>query len=372
MTAIVILAALLAAIPAVNTLLNLRQLRTPPVPDRRPDVAILIPARDEASNIGPCVNAALASTGAEVEVHVLDDGSSDGTAQIVAAMASRDPRLHLHIAPPLPPGWRGKQHACHILSTLTERAVLLFIDADVRLASEAAARLAPPPGIDLVSGVPRQIVHGLVETAVVPVINSLIYGYLPVGLMRRRTDPSLAAACGQMIAVRADAYRACGGHAGIRTSSHDGLTLPRLFRRAGLRTDLVDGTTLATCRMYESAPALLAGFTKNATEGMARPLALPVWTVLLLGGQVLPFVLVALAAAADRPAALPEAALVVATLALVIARLAQARKVREPLGAVALHVPGLFLTLGIQWYALVRSRLGRPVEWRGRSFAPLR
>ena len=89
---------------------------------------------------------------------MLDDGSTDRTAAIERAFASGDARLRYEAAPPLPSGWNGKQHACHILSTLASRSNLVFIDADVRLEPDGVARLAHALGsVDLVSGVPRQI-----------------------------------------------------------------------------------------------------------------------------------------------------------------------------------------------------------------------
>ncbi len=367
MTALVVLCVALSALPFVMTLINLRLLRTPPLPAAPPSVAILIPARDEEAGIGRCVRAALASTGADIEVVVLDDGSTDRTGAIVAELARHDPRLRLERAPPLPPGWNGKQHACFVLSGLTTRPNLLFIDADVVLQPQAAARLAPPPGVDLVSGVPRQLMPTLPEKLVIPMINTLILGYLPVAMMRRDGRPSLGAGCGQMMMVRAEAYRTAGGHGAIRHSLHDRLKLPRAFRARGLRTDLVDGSALATCRMYGSAPALWNGFLKNATEGMAKPVALPVWTILLLGGHVLPWLL--LAAALLGGTAVPAwPALGFACAMPLAARLMQAAALGEPPGAALLHPAAVLATLTIQWVALVRRVRGRPTLWRGRAY----
>ncbi|HEX5867132.1 MAG TPA: glycosyltransferase, partial [Beijerinckiaceae bacterium] len=95
----------LAAAPAVMAGINLLVLRRPPLPATPPSIAILIPARNEAAAIGACVDAALASAGADIEVIVLDDGSSDGTGAIVEARARGDARLRLASAPPLPAGW---------------------------------------------------------------------------------------------------------------------------------------------------------------------------------------------------------------------------------------------------------------------------
>ncbi len=359
----------LAALPAVMTVANLLVLKRPPLPAAPPSIAILIPARNEAAAIGACIDAALASTGADIEVIVLDDGSSDGTGAIVEARARGDARLRLASAPPLPAGWNGKQHACHILSGLTSRPVLLFIDADVRLTPEGAARLAAGmamDGADLISGVPRQRMESLAERLLIPMINALILGYLPVLMMRHVGKEALGAGCGQLMMVRGEAYRAAGGHAAIRSTLHDGLKLPRLLRRAGFKTDLVDGTDLAECRMYSGVRDLVRGLLKNATEGMAKPVALPVWTVLLFGGHVLPWILLAVALAAGSP---ETVALTVLACALPLAaRCLQALRCKEPLGAVPLHPFGVLALLAIQWTALVRRRLGIQTDWRGRAY----
>jgi Glycosyltransferase like family 2 len=351
------------------TIANLRALKRPPLPAGRPSVAILVPARNEEAAIGPCVEAALASVGADVEVVVLDDGSTDRTAAVVRELAQKDARLRLAAAPPLPAGWNGKQHACHVLAGLTERPILLFLDADVRLAPEGAARLAgalAASGADLVSAVPRQIMGSFAERLLIPMINALILGYLPIARMRRDSREALAAGCGQLMMARRDAYRAAGGHAAIRGSLHDGLKLPRLFRRAGFKTDLVDGTDLARCRMYDGARALVPGLLKNATEGMAKPLALPIWTLLLFGGHVLPWALLIAALLMGNAAPLPWIGL---ACALPLgARLLQAIRCQEPLGAVPLHPLGVLALLGVQWAALVRQGLGIRTEWRGRAY----
>jgi len=354
---------LLALIPATNTLLNLFVLRPPPRAATRPSVAILIPARDEAQRIEACLDAALASEGVDFEVIVLDDHSTDATGEIVRARAAVDPRLRLVAAPPLPPGWGGKPHACLQLSRLTDRPLLLFIDADVRLAPDAALRLAPPPGVAMVSGVPRQIMTGVTQTALVPMINFLIFGYLPGVLMRRfPVWPAAAVACGQLVMVRAQDYARVGGHAAVANAMHDGLKLARHFREEGLATDFVVAADLATCRMYETARETWDGFAKNATEGMATPRALPVWTLLLGGGVLAPLVILVAA---------PTKALALAVLAQWAARALQARVCREPAKAVLLFPLGVLLTLGVQWSALIGRWRGRTVEWRGRIYRPL-
>ncbi len=152
------------------------------------------------------------------------------------------------------------------------------MDADVRLAPDALSRMARFMAVNdvgLASGFPRQITRTWSEILLLPLIHFLLLGYLPIAQMNRSSSPGLGAGCGQLFIARADGYAAAGGHAAIRASLHDGLTLPRAFRRAGQMTGLFDATSFATCRMYTNAAQVWEGLTKNATEGMAKPAALP-------------------------------------------------------------------------------------------------
>ena len=359
-------ALILALLPLAMTLLNLMLYRAPKAA-ATPGIAvsILIPARNEEASIAGAVEAALDNPDIDLEVVVLDDQSTDRTADIVRAIAARDPRVRLETAPPLPPGWSGKQHACHVLAGLARHSVLLFQDADVRLEPGSVARMAAflrGGGAGLVSGFPRQVTGTLGEALVVPMIHVLLLGYLPMLGTRFTAHPGFGAACGQLLLVDRDAYARAGGHAAIRKSLHDGVTLPRAFRRAGIRTDLFDATGLARCRMYRGFAEVWAGFSKNATEGMATPVALPVWTVLLFGGHVLPWLLLALS---------PGWVAGAAAGAGLATRLLLAARFRQSLAGALLHPVGVTVMLAIQWAALVRSARGRPSVWRGRVYPTL-
>jgi hypothetical protein len=332
-----------------------------------PRVSVLIPARNEEGSIGACVEAVLASEGVELEVIVLDDHSGDRTAEVVREMAAKDGRVRVEPAPPLPDGWCGKQHACFALSGLARFPLLTFLDADVRLASDALARMAAfreRTGAGLVSGFPRQETGTWFEKLVIPLINWLLMGYLPMVGVRHTRWPGFGVGCGQWFLTTRTAYDTVGGHSAVKSSLHDGLTLPRAYRRAGFHTDICDATDLAVCRMYRSAAGVWNGLAKNAREGMAATGQIGFWTVVLLLGQVLPVpLLVAAFAAGDADAAAAVGSAVVLSY---LPRLLAARRFRASWLGAALHPVGVLALLTIQWYAVGRAAIGRPVGWKGR------
>ncbi|NJO36332.1 MAG: glycosyltransferase, partial [Rhizobiales bacterium] len=265
-------------------------------------------------------------------------------------------------------GWSGKQHACAQLARAAQHDRLLFMDADVRLAPDALNRMVrrlDRGKAAMISGFPREETGSFVEHLLIPMIHVLLLGFLPIPAMRIWLSPGFGAACGQLIMVRRGAYEDAGGHGAIRASRHDGLTLPRAFRRHRHMTDLFDATDLAACRMYEGQAETVEGFMKNANEGMATPRALPVWTLLLFGGQVMPILLL-IFGAVNGMSLLAWNTAALAVLAGYGMRAALAVQFRQSWLGVLLHPIGVLWVLAIQWRALLRSVSGRTTVWRGR------
>jgi glycosyltransferase involved in cell wall biosynthesis len=369
---------LCALTPAVLFVINLRRYKAPALPiasnseKRLPGVSVLIPARDEAHGIEAAVTSVLTSTGVEFEVVVMDDHSTDGTGKIVAAMAARDARVRLELAPKLPPGWNGKQHACWSLAHVARYDTFCFVDADVRLEPEALVRMVAfmeSTQAPLVSGFPRQETGTFLEWLLLPLIHFVLLGFLPIDRMRRSTDPAFAAGCGQFMMVERGSYFAAGGHAAIKATMHDGLLLPKLFRQHGMKTDLADITAFARCRMYRNAGQVWQGLAKNATEGIAAPVRiLPISLVLVLG-QIVPYLL-AISLLAGH-AVKPEVAvyIAVAVAAAWFPRVLAARAFRQDWRGALLHPFGIAALLAIQWYSLTRKLTGGAVSWKSRAYA---
>jgi hypothetical protein len=333
-----------------------------------PQVSVLIPARNEETSIAAAVQSVLASRSVEIELLVLDDASVDGTAAIVEAIAARDARLALCAAPPLPSGWNGKQHACHILSGHARQEWLCFLDADVRLAPDALARLiasAEAQRVDLLSGFPLEETGTWLEQLLIPLIHFVLLCYLPLpGLRIFRRTRAFAAGCGQVMLVRRSAYQAGGGHAAICTTMHDGILLPRLLRQRGFRTGIADLTDVARCRMYRNAGEVWCGLGKNATEGMAAPTRILPFTIMLLFGQVVPALWLLSALAAHGPLSWPALAVGSGYAIRAVALL----RFRQSIVGALLHPVGVAILLALQWWALGRKLLGRRAVWKERAY----
>ncbi len=256
---------------------NLRALRVPdgdpPVVTER--VSVLVPARDEERRVGACL-ASLADQirVPDLEVLVLDDGSSDGTADTVRDAGARDPRVRLLTGTAPPPGWLGKPHACEQLGRAATGSVLLFLDADVVLAPHAVAatvHLLRSAALDLVSPYPRQLAETWSERLAQPLLQWSWITFLPLPLAERSPRPSLSAANGQLLAVDAAAYRRAGGHGAVRDAVLDDVALVRAIKAAGGHGGMADGTGLATCRMYETWGELRDGYTKSLWSAFRSP-----------------------------------------------------------------------------------------------------
>lgn len=265
----------LALAAATHSVANALLLRRPPaaatVTER---VSVLVPARNEAARIGGCLATLRAQRQlADFEIVVCDDNSTDATARVVREAGGGQVRLIAAGEPP--PGALGKPWACHRLAGAATGSVLVFVDADVTLAPDGVARtvgLLRARGFSFVSPYPRQLADGLLPRLVQPLLCWSLLSFLPLRLAESARAPvSMAVANGQLLAVDAAAYAAAGGHAGVAGEVIEDLALARLLRRAGGAGGVVDGSTIASCRMYRTAAELTAGYTKSGWAAFGSP-----------------------------------------------------------------------------------------------------
>lgn len=379
MIILAIISLCLAVLPAALFVANCKLYRPAPMESevnhqlKGIPVSVLIPARNEEVAISGAIQSVLANDH-PLEVIVLDDHSYDNTVRVVKEIQQHDERVRLELAPPLPQGWCGKQHACAVLAQHAKYDHLLFQDADVRIAPDALPRLLAfqtQSQADLISGFPEQRTYTFFEKLALPLIHFLLLGFLPMKRMRQyATQPAYAAGCGQLFFTTRVAYEQMGGHASIRTSLHDGIKLPRAYRAAGLRTDLVDATDLAQCRMYQNGSEVWNGLAKNATEGLGSLKMILPATFLLIGGQVLPMVLLLIILIFLKVSHYPWSfAIVLAAVVLTyVPRILGVIRFRQPLLSAVMHPLGVAYVMAIQWYALGRKLMGMQANWRGRTY----
>lgn len=339
-------------------------------------VSVLIPARNEESSIGTALDRLIESTHRRFEVLVLDDASEDATAQIVASKSERFQAIALHRSKGLAPGWNGKQNACWQLAQLAQYDRLLFLDADVRLSPEALVRILAEQEYreaPLVSGFPFQETGSFAEKLLIPMMHYILLGFLPIERMRNTTDPGFAAGCGQLFLAKKADYLQAGGHSALAGSRHDGIKLPRAFRQVGLKTDIFDASDIATCRMYHNLQQVHQGLLKNATEGIANPKLIGPFTILLLGGSVLPICLflwqLVRCLEGSLWSGLPLATLIILGLAALVSwlpRLLAQRRFRQSMLGVLMHPWSVLWFVSLQWTALLRQALRLKTAWRGR------
>lgn len=268
----------LALAGTVHAAINGRLLRRPrasaPVAGR---VSVLVPARDEADRLPDCLRSLRSQRGVPgLEILVLDDESVDQTAEIAHRCAGGDPRVRVLTGAPRPDGWLGKPHACWQLAQAADPTsdVLIFVDADVRLEPDAVMStvdMMRSTQLDFVSPYPRLDANTVAERLVQPLLPWSWLTFLPLRLAERSPRPSLTAVGGQFLAITRSAYDRCGGHSAVRAEVLEDLALARAAKRTGAHGGVIDGSTIANCRMYEGWTSLRDGYGKSLWQAFGSP-----------------------------------------------------------------------------------------------------
>lgn len=240
-------------------------------PSDPPLVSVIVPARNEARNIERCVRSILSTSYDAMELIVVDDHSTDRTADIARGAAGDDRRFRLLDNPPLPNGWFGKQWACSTGAALASGGLLLFTDADTAhspdLLTRAVNRLRRESD-DLLSVVGRQEMHSFWERLLQPQVFWILvarYGGTESVSRARRAEDVIAN--GQFLLMQRHAYEAVGGHGSVRDKVAEDLALAQRLFREGFRVRLVRGDDQLATHMYGSLSELIAGWGKNVFAG---------------------------------------------------------------------------------------------------------
>jgi len=239
-------------------------------PEEAPLISVCIPARNEARNIGRCVEALQAQTYPSFEIIVLDDRSTDSTPEILSGISASNSRIKVIDGFELPDGWAGKPHALTQAAAAARGEWLCFVDADTFVTAEALAAVyakAIATKADLFTIMTHQVMLTFWERTVLPLVMlALSIGFSP----RKVNDPQRqdAIANGQFILIKRAVYEAIGGHATIKNSIVEDKDLAVLVKGKGYRLVVADGRQVASTRMYTSLSEMWEGWTKNIYLGL--------------------------------------------------------------------------------------------------------
>ena len=341
-------------------------------PAELPTLSVIVPARNEEEDLRACLDSLerqdYRGRGGGLEVIVVDGGSSDGTATVARThpMGAR-----LLEEPPLPPGWVGKNWACQKGSEVARGSMLLFLDADVRLAPTTlrrAVRRAQKDRSTLLSLAAHIEMGSFWERVVMPLFTQFVLLYF-VAPRVNRPDSSRAMANGQFMLFTRVGYQQLGGHSLVRGYVLEDVQLAREVKRRGLGLTLYWDPEGVSTRMYAHRAEMREGLLKNlhGTEfSAARQLGFLAALALLYFG---PFVTLGLSLAGLLPGvwALLSALLVVLTAGKQCAFQRALEGGKDGLFGL-LYPVGIGYYLGLFASSLRRGLGDGSVDWKGRSY----
>ena len=342
-------------------------------------VSVIIPARNEEANIERAVRSVASQTGVPLEVIVVDDQSGDRTGEILEGLKTEIPSLRVLRTDSLPEGWLGKTHSLAVGAREASGAWLLFTDADTEHLPGSLSELverAEQEHVDLLSLSPGQLTPTWWEKAVIP----LVYVWLAKHYsFDEVNDPGskAAAANGQYILIRREAYDRVGGHQAVRAEILEDVALATRVKRSGGRILFTPGAKWVQTRMYRTFSALWEGWTKNlyllgggssrAILGAVAAIAL-VDLLPVLGLLLIPFV-----PRLGGPAALLTGLYCVALASIFVWRFEIYRRRLRELGFspnLAIYDwPGAALMAALLLNSLRVHRWSGHVEWKGRGYS---
>ena len=260
--------------------------RGAPAPSHGPDVVAIIPARDEAESIGATVASLLAQDYAGAfRIVLVDDESTDGTAEIARAAAGGSERLRIVIGSPTPKGWTGKLWAVwQGVAQAGAPRYLLLTDADIAYAPDALSGLvsrAEAEGLALNSLMARLRCVSGPERFAIPAFVLFFQMLYPFAWVN---DPArgAAAAAGGCMLVRREALEAAGGIAAIRGALIDDCALAALLKtRGAIRLSLAERVT--SLRRYDDFGEIRRMVMRSAYAQLRYSPVLLVFALLMMG-----------------------------------------------------------------------------------------
>jgi glycosyltransferase involved in cell wall biosynthesis len=352
--------------------------RTPLGEDVAFELSVIVPARNEEANLPACLASLLAQDsdlfplGADWELLIIDDASTDRTHTIATEAAAQHAGIRVLAAPPLPShaatqnAFTGKTNACWFGAQHARGRWLLFTDADtIHELNDLRHALheADKHKVQMLSYSPRQIVSGLAQRILMPLVFSelaTVYPPAEVNDPNKRT----AAANGQFLLVARSAYFRVDGHRGVGGSVLEDVDLAWNLKRAKYPIRFRYAPDALSTRMYRSLGDMLEGWTKNLALLFPHALRLAAWRLLDILLLLLPVLLWLL----PYLVLWQRAAIVLLWLRTVLRFYTRVSRSHFGFVNCALSVFGLPLFILLLVRSWMQHRLFHRVAWKGRDY----
>jgi glycosyltransferase involved in cell wall biosynthesis len=352
----------------IQTLHRLPPLQQPPQPP--PKLSILIAVRDEALRIEKTVRQILAQQHVDLQLIVINDRSRDASPDILNRLSQEDPRLKVLTIDTLPENWLGKCHAMHVGGQYASGEWLLFTDGDIWLAPDVAARAitsAKAMNVEHLTLTPRQhLPDGQKPGALYESCMLIFHMAMGMQLGRANRDrPNSMCGIGAFNLIRADVYKAIGGHESLRLEVADDMKLGLLVRRLDLSSRAMIGDDAVEADWASDIPGIKRALEKNMWSGLNFSLPLAILATLLFialwGVSIAAWFFIPAPAAIFAALGLPL---------LVITSIVQALKNRWRLWPPLLTPLAGPIVTAILWNSVLTTLRQGGVRWRD-TFYPL-
>jgi len=339
--------------------------------DTPPLISILIPARNEESNINKLLVSLTKQDYKNLEILVLDDNSIDFTAAIVKRMALKDPRIKFIDGAKLEEGWLGKSWACHQLAYQASGQYFIFTDADTLhfpdTVSNALAALVQN-NLDGLSAYPKQIMVTFAERMLVSFIGMGLFTMLPLVLVKKTKGKFFSSGIGQFFMFKKEAYFKSGGHESVKAEILEDVHLSKRIKAAGFSYMIFDGSSNIFCRMYKGFRETVSGFSKFIFaafdyNGFMETIAISFYSILFL----VPFILLPISFIFELSKIMVILAISQVLLIFTIKIIISIR-FKERILDIFLTPVSLCFIIAIALNSYVQARFKKGVYWKGRIY----
>jgi len=336
-----------------------------------PLISVLIPARNEEDNIKRCLTSLMKQDYKNIEILVLNDNSTDNTARVVSELIRKDKRIRLYHGKPLEKGWLGKSFACYQLSKFAKGKYFVFTDADTlhfpnSIGNSVACLLRYK--VDALSVFAKQIMVTIHERMMVPSGNFMIFGFLPLILIRKAKSALFCTAIGQFMLFKKEVYEKIGGHKSVKGRILEDVIISKQVKKCGYKFMIFDGRHSLYCRLYHNFKEVVKGYSKILFAAFGFNVYMMITAISFVSVLfLLPFIMLPLSILFDWTPILVNL-LIIQVVMILITRLIVTLRYRDKAIDAFLHPLAFIYLISIAITSVFQVKFGAGVYWKGRTY----